>query len=371
MAGKYQICKRCIMDTTDPNINFDDKGVCNHCRRYDSIMSQRVPKDEEAKKKVEKIVKEIKDKGVGKKFDCIVGISGGVDSSYVLYKVKELGLKPLAVHLDNGWNSRIATRNIQRLLRALGIELYTYVIDWEEFKDLQKAYIKASVIDIEALTDHAIKSALYKTANNKGIKYIITGTNVKTEGMMGGSGWGHNKSDYVNILDIHKKYGEKELKTYPVLKLFERIYYQIIKNIQTIELLNYVPYKKTDALKILKEKFKWEDYGNKHGESSFTKFFQNYILPEKFGVDKRRPHLSALINAKEISRNKALEEMKKPLYPESELKIDKEYVIRKLDMTKEEFEKYMKAPRTSHYDFKTADKRLKFIRRIYKKLFNR
>ncbi len=245
--------------------------------------------------------------------------------------------------------------------------MHTYVIDWEEFKDLQLAYLKASVLDIEALTDHAIKAALYKIANGHGIKYIITGINVATEGIIP-SAWGHYKNDYVNIKDIHKKFGTMALKTFPILTLSKRIYYQLIKNIQMVEILNYFPYKKKEAQQLLTKKFGWEEYGGKHRESTFTHFFQSYILPRKFGFDKRRAHLSTLICANEISRKEALKEMQKPIYSEEELQHEKDYVIRKFGITNKEFEELMNLPIKSHYDYKSNEKFLRGLRRIYSKI---
>ena len=365
---KYQICKRCIMDTSDSRIEFDERGVCNHCKKYDEKIARSVFRGMAGKGKLKQIVKEIKEIGRGKKYDCIVGLSGGADSSYLIHLAKEIGLRPLAVHLDNGWDTKTATRNISRLLKKLNVDLYTYVIDWEEFKDFQLAYFKASVIDIEALTDHAIKATLYKVANEKNIKYILTGTNVLTEGMMG-SDWTHNKSDYKNILDIHKKFGNIEHKTFPILKFWERVYYQGIKGIKTVEILNYVPYDKSMIKKMLCEKYGWEDYGRKHGESLFTRFYQDYILPKKFNADKRKPHFSALINAGQMTRRKALSRIKKPLFNSNELMIDKDYIIKKWGLTENEFEEIMNRPIKNHKDYKTSDKFIRIAGKIYNTLF--
>jgi N-acetyl sugar amidotransferase len=358
------------MDSTDPLIKFDEGGVCNHCRNYDEKIKNRVLKGKQGKKEIRNIVKKIKQSGKNKKYNCIVGISGGVDSTYVVYLVKNLGLKPLAIHLDNGWNSKTANINIRKILKKLDVDLYTYVINWEEFKDLQLSYLKASVIDIEALTDHAIKAVLYKLANKNNIKYIITGTNLSSEGIMPRS-WAHNKGDYKNIIDIHKKFGKIKLKTFPILTFLERVYYQIIKGIETIEILNYTNYDKEKAKKLLIKKFGWEDYGRKHGESVFTKFYQEYILPKKFNVDKRKAHLSALICSGTITRKEALKEMKKPLYKKEELENEKNYVLRKLGLTEKEFKKLMKLPIKSHHKYKSNDKFLRFIRKVYLKISGR
>ncbi len=365
----YQICKRCIMDSSTP-IKFDENGICNYCHEYDEKIKARVLKGEAGRKKIEDIIAEIKEKGKNKKYDCIVGVSGGVDSTYLAYLAKKWGLKPLAVHLDNGWNTKKATQNIARFLKKLNIDLYTYVIDWEEFKDLQLSFFKASVLDIEVVTDQAIKAALYQTAGKFNIKYILSGVNLVTEGIMPRQ-WGHYKGDYINLLDIHKSFGNVKLKTYPILTLSQRFYYQIVKNIKMIEVLNYVDYNREEAKAIIIKELGWEDYKHKHHESMFTRFFQAYILPKKFKIDKRRPHLSALICAGEITREEAIKEMENPPYSEEEMKIDKEYIIKKLGLTEEEFDNIMALPPKKHSDYKSGLKLLSFSRSIYKNLMNR
>lgn len=369
MIQNYQICKRCIMDTSTP-IEFDENGVCNYCHEYDEKIKNRVLKGELGRKKIKEIINNIKQKGKNQEYDCIVGVSGGVDSTYLAYLAKKWGLKPLAVHLDNGWNTKKATQNISRVLKKLNIDLFTYIIDWEEFKDLQLSFLKASVIDIEVVTDQAIKAALYKTADRYNIKYILSGVNLVTEGVMPRQ-WGHYKGDYINLLAIHKQFGSVKLKTYPILTISDRFYYQIIKNIQTIEILNYFPYNREKAKKLITNKLGWEDYKYKHHESMFTRFFQTYILPRKFNIDKRRPHLSAFINASLITREQALKEMEAPPYPEDEMAKDKEYIIKKLGLTEDEFDNLMALPPKKHSDYKSGIKLLSFSRSLYKNLFNR
>lgn len=361
---EYKICTRCIMDISDPNIYFDENGICNNCKDYQEKIKKRVLTGKEAEIKIQEIVNEIKEKGRNNKYDCAIGISGGTDSSYVLYLAKKLGLRPLAVHLDNGWNSKTATMNINRVIKKLDIDLYTYVLDWEEFKDLQLAYLKASVIDIEAITDHAIKATVYKAADENGIKYILSGINFVTEGIIP-KAWGHYKNDYINILDIHKNFSTKELKTFPILTLAKRFYYQILRKMKVIEILNYTNYNKKEAQKLLKEEFGWEDYGGKHRESTFTHFYQSYILPRKFKIDKRRAHLSSLILAGEISRDEALKEIEKPIYTEEELSKEKEYVTRKLGISDKEFEELMNLPIKSHHDYKSNERFLRNMRKLY------
>jgi N-acetyl sugar amidotransferase len=361
------VCSNCIMDSSDDMIEFDENGVCCHCNNYYRKMKLKTYSGKEGREKLNHIVKEIKECGANKEYNCIVGLSGGVDSSYTLYLTKKLGLNPLVVHLDNGWNTKTASKNISKLLKKLDLDLYTYVIDWEEFKDLQLSFLKASVIDVEAVTDHAIKATLFKTANKRGIKHIITGDNVMTEGIMPKS-WGHNKSDYFNIKDIQKRFGKKKLKTYPILTLPERFYYQIIKGIRTIDILNYVDFNKKEVKEFIKKEFGWEDYGKKHGESTFTHFYQSYILPLKFNVDIRKAHLSALICAGQISREKALNMIDKEHYSDEDKRIEKDYVVKNLGLTEKEFDDIMKLPIKSHSHYKSNDKLHRKLRNLYLKL---
>jgi N-acetyl sugar amidotransferase len=363
MAREYQICSRCILDTTDPNIEFDEKGVCNHCRGYEKIAQRRVFKGVEGEKKFEELVKKIKEDGKGLKYDCIIGLSGGVDSTYVAYITKKAGLKPLAVHLDNGWDSELAVKNVENILKKLNIDLFTYVLDWDEFRDLQVAYFKASVIDIEVLTDHAITATLYDIANERGIKYILSGSNTVTEAIMPPS-WSYHKNDLVNLKAIHKQFGTVKLKRFPILGIFRKTYFQLIKGIKSIPILNYVEYVKKDAKQVIARELGWKDYGGKHYESIFTRFYQAYILPRKFNADKRKAHLSTLICSGQITREEALKGMQEELYPAEMLKQDKEYVLKKLGFSEEDFEKIMNLPVRDHGYYKSSLKRLNFLRDV-------
>lgn len=366
-----KICTKCIMDTSDKDITFDENGICSNCRSYEQKIKERVFTGKEGKQRLQYFVDKIKEEGKDKKYDCIIGLSGGVDSSYLAYyAVKNLGLRPLAVHMDNGWNTQTATRNINKIVRKLGIDLYTYVIDWEEFKDFQLSYLKAGVIDIEALTDHAIKAVLYKKANEENIKYILSGVNLVTEGILP-LGWRYNKGDARNITSIHNLFGEKKLKTFPLLPIRERIYYQMIKKIREIEVLNYIDYNKNEVKKLIMEELGWGDYGVKHGESFFTRFYQNYILPKKFGIDKRKAHLSTLICSGQINREEALAELQKPPMDSFQMEQDKEYVLKKFDLSEEEFDKIMKSPIKSHYDYPNSDKLFKSLRKVYLKFLRK
>ncbi len=353
MTGKYQICNRCVMDTTDPDIRFDEKGICNHCRQYDKLVKRFVFDGEEGKEKLRQIVDEIKKSGKGKEYDCIIGVSGGVDSSFVAYKVKELGLRPLAVHLDNGWDSELAVKNIELFLRKLDIDLYTHVIDWEEFKDLQLAFLYASTPDSEIPSDHAINAILHEIAQEKRVKYIIYGCNIRTESHLP-KAWSQGHLDWKYIENIQKKFGHLPLTTFPHTDYVTLHWYMATQT--TINILNYLEYSKKEAMKILENELGWKYYGGKHYESIYTRFYQGYILPIKFGYDKRRMHLSSLICSGEITRSEAIEELKNVPYPSELQQQDKEYVIKKFGISEGEFERIMNLPKKTYPDY--SDKSL-------------
>ena len=347
----YQQCSISVMDTiADPDITFDNNGICNYYYEYQQKEKDYVLKGKEGETKLKEIVTSIKASGNGKKYDCITGISGGVDSTYVCLLAKRLGLRTLVVHFDNGWNSELATANIRNIIEKLGFDLYTLVVDWNEFKDLQLAYLKASVVDIEALTDHAILGTLYKLAAEQNIKFILSGSNVVTEATLPKS-WIFNKADDINIKAIHKKFGTIQLKTYPFYGLKEKKLYGGIKGIETLNLLNYIEYNKKEVKEVIQNELGWRDYGGKHYESVFTRFYQGYILPVKFGIDKRKAHLSDLIFSKQISKEEALEELKKPIIEVKQLQEDYDFVLKKLNLSQEEFENILKLPRNEHSDF--------------------
>ena len=349
----YQQCAISVMDTiADPNISFDEKGICNYYYEYQQKEEWFVPKKDEAATKLAQTIQDIKNAGAGKKYDCITGISGGVDSTYLCMKAKELGLRPLIVHFDNGWNSELAVKNIEQIIAKLGFDLFTLVVDWNEFKDLQLAYLKASVVDIEALTDHAIAGTLYKIAAENNIRYILSGYNIVTEGVLP-SYWVFNKSDNANIKDIHKKYGTRPLKTYPLFGLKERKYFAGVKKIETVNLLNYMPYNKAAVKQIIASELGWRDYGGKHYESVFTRFYQGYILPVKFSIDKRKAHLSNLIFSGQLSKQQVLDELSTPIIDDKQLQEDYEYVLKKLNLSQQDFENILQEPRREHTDFAT------------------
>lgn len=366
---EYQICIRCIMDTTDPDIVFDKNGICNHCKQYD--IDRDIFLNKTGSEELNKLIMTIKEDGKGKEYDCVIGVSGGVDSTFVAYKVKELGLTPLAVHLDNGWNSELAVSNIEKVLKKLNIDLYTHVIDWEEFKDLQLSFLKASVANCEIPTDHAIPALLFSIASKKNIKYIILGSNIVTEGILPPS-WGYDCTDLRHIKGIYKKFGKRRhLKTYPTISLLDYAYYIFAKKMKKVRILNYINYNKNEAMELLTSKLGWKYYGGKHYESIFTRFFQGYYLPEKFGFDKRRAHLSTLICSRQIIREEALQEMCKDPYPPGQLKEDREYVIKKFGLTEEEWENIMSLPIKSFKDYPSnywLSTKLRLFVRLAKKL---
>ncbi len=363
---RYQICTRCVMDTTDPEITFDKNGVCNHCTNALVGLKKTVFIDDKEKKlKLNTEIKKIKLAGKGKKYNCIVGLSGGVDSSYLAFMVKHLGLKPLAIHLDNGWNSELAVQNIENIVNKLGIDLDTYVVDWDEIKDLQRAYLRASVVDFEVISDNAIVIAINKLMKKYKIKYFISGYNIETESIMPDNWFYTPKFDGLNIRHIHKLFGDGvELKDYPLLSFLGYIYYRFFKATQISNLLNLVNYNKEAAKKVLENELDWRDYGGKHYESIVTKFYQAYILPKKFNIDKRKAHLSSLICSQQITRTQALAELHEPLYnSKSEMQNDKEYFIKKMGFSEKEFDEIMKEDRKEHFDYKSYNK---FINKLKK-----
>lgn len=348
----YQQCIKTVMDNiADPNITFDEHGVSNYYYEYFEKEKKHVKKGAEGIDFYNKKIAQIKKDGQHKKYDCIVGLSGGVDSSYLAYLAKKEGLRPLIVHFDNGWNSELAVKNIENIVSILGFDLFTYVINWEEFRDLQLAYLKASVIDIEAITDHAIVATLYKLAAKHNINYFISGYNIVTEAILPNA-WVFSKQDSENIKDIHQKFGTIPLKTFPFLTMAKKRYYSIASKVESVTLLNYIDYNKDKVKELLKKELNWKDYGGKHYESVWTRFYQGYILPEKFKVDKRKAHLSTLICSGQVSREQALAELQRPIYDAEQLSIDMDFVLKKLGLSANEFEQIMKIPPRPHADFK-------------------
>lgn len=345
----YKQCAISVMDNiADPNIRFDEKGICNYYYEYLEAEKKFVLKGDEGKKKVDETVSLLKNNGRGKKYDCILGVSGGVDSTYLALTAKKLGLRVLCVHFDNGWNSELAVQNIENIVTNCGFDLYTYVINWEEFRDIQLSYFKAGVIDIEAVTDICIFLSLEKICTKYKLNYVLSGTNVVTEQTLP---YAWVNKDPANLLNIHKKFGTVPLKSFPTISRWKKNLTDFKKGYESISLLNYIDYNKKKAKQEIIRELGWKDYGGKHYESVFTRFYQGYILPEKFKVDKRKAHLSNLIFSGQITREEALAELTKPIYPAEQLTIDKPFVLKKLGFTDESFATYLQAPVHNHSEF--------------------
>lgn len=346
---RLRICTKTVMDTTDPDITFDAEGVCNYWHEWQAFAAG-LPSDDARRAKLEAEVARIKGAGRGKPYDCVLGLSGGVDSSYLAYLAKELGLRPLVVHFDNGWNSELAVSNIEQLVSRLGYDLETFVMDWDEFRDLQRSYFKASVVDLEVPTDHMILGALYRIASKRGIRFILSGTNYATEWLLP-KAWHYRKFDLANLKAIHMAFGTRPLRKLPALGIWQHAYYSHFRRIETAALLDLVPYNKAEAKALLMNELGWRDYGGKHYESVFTRFYQGYVLPTKFGFDKRKAHLSTLILSGQMTREEALRELQQPTYDEGLQRQDKAYVAKKLGFSPDEFDEVLSLPNRTHEEF--------------------
>jgi N-acetyl sugar amidotransferase len=348
----YQICSKTVLDTIgDPDITFDESGVCNYYYLFKERLKVRVPEGKEAKEKLDNLVNKIKEDGKGAKYDCVIGVSGGVDSTYTAWLVKKMGLRPLAIHLDNGWNSELAVKNIENILDKLEIDLYTEVLDWEMFKDLQLSFLKASTPDGEIPTDHSILSIFYQISNKFNIKYVIGGMNFRIEGMLPPT-WARGHLDWKYIRSVQKLFGTESLKKFPHLSIFSFLYYNLIKRIRVISFINYIDFNKDIATKLIEEELDWKNYGGKHHESIYTRFYQSYILPKKFNIDKRKAHLFCqIVSTGDINREQALEILKQPPANPELMEEDREYVIKKLGIKEREFEEIMNLPVKSINDY--------------------
>ncbi len=342
---KPRKCKRCLMDETAKDIKFTEEG-CNYCEKFLENLEKPQKKLDLS---LEELVNKVKEDGKGKPCDCIVGISGGIDSSYTLVKVKELGLNPLVVHMDNGWDSELAANNIKNLVYGLGVDLYTHVIDWDEYRNLMQAFFDVDVIDIELLYDNAMLAVCYQQANKYGLKYILVGTNTSTEGMKIPENWNWFKWDKKNIKNLAKR-NRVKLKTFPAIGTLDKVYYEFIKGVKWISFLDYLPrYNKFEALDILRNNFSYKPYPYKHYESIFTRFYQGFILPVKFGVDKRKHHLSTLILSGQLSKEEALKLLKEIPYPsEEDLIEDIEYFLKKMGWSKYDLINHLERPEKTH-----------------------
>lgn len=366
----YQQCVRCVMDTTDLEIVFNDEGYCNHCIEFLDKRAKYKYQGKESDDILENIVEEMKIAGKGKQYDCIIGISGGSDSSYAAYIAKQKGLRILTVHLDNGWNSEESVQNIKNITRKLEVDYESYVLDWEEFKDIQLAFLKASVPEAETPTDIALVGALHYYARKYNVKYIISGGNISTEGILPAS-WHYNAKDMKYFNYIQKKFGQKKMRKFPTFGYEKEIYYKLIKKTKIIYLLNYVSYIKEDTTEFLKENLDWKVLGGKHHESKYTSFIQSYYLFEKFKIDYRRATFSSQICSGDLKRNAALEQLKNNPYDLAKIEDDKRYIAKKLQITLDEFEEILNLPPKWYWDYPNSKNKLQFIYDTYRKIYKK
>lgn len=346
------------MDTSDSKIKFNENGVCDHCIDFYDNVKPKWKTDEKGSFELQSIVEKIKIKGKKNDFDCLLGLSGGVDSSYMLHlMVKKYGLRPLVFHVDGGWNSELAVHNIQVLVDALNLDLYTEVINWNEMKDFQLACFKAGIPHLDIPQDHAFVATLYKFAEKYNIKYILNGGNVSTECVRNPMEWLYYGTDMFQINDILKKYGTIKMESYPFSSIFRhKIYLRYFKNVQVVKPLNFGPYIKDEALKLLEVEYGWKPYPQKHFESRFTKFYEGYWLPQRFGFDTRRVQYSSLILTEQMTRTDALERLKKPAYNPETIEDEFNYIAKKIGISIDELKKYLYMPKKYYWDYRNIDK---------------
>ena len=342
-----KVCSRCVMDDTVKGISFDQNGECTFCKIHDDL-ELKFPLNKETPQRLQALVHQIKRDGKGKQYDCILGVSGGRDSTYTLYNAVKLGLRPLAVHFDNGWNSEIAVQNIKNTTKILGVDLHTHVADWEEFKDLQRSFLFASVPDAEVPTDWVIFSVLFDEASRYDVKYIVHGHSFRTEGTTPIT-WTYMDGRYIQ--DVQKKFGKLKLKSFPNMSLSRYVYYSVLKKIKQIRILYYIPYNEKEVFRIIENELGWKNYGDKHHESKYTAFFQAYILTRKFNIDKRKLHYSAKVRNGQLTRDEALEIIKKDPYTGGMEALD--YCLKKLDLSYEDFDKIMNDKPKSFRDYRS------------------
>ncbi len=368
---KYQICTKTIMDTSDPNIIFNEKGESDYYTNYINIIKPNWHTDEKGHTELMRIAEKIKKDGNKRDFDCIIGLSGGLDSSYAAHIAKEvMGLRPLIFHVDAGWNTDKAVANIERLVNGLELDLYTEVINWEEMKDLQVAFLKSQIADQDLPQDYAFFSALYKFAHKNKIKYVLTGSNYSTECCREPEEWGGFPGiDTTLVKDIHSKFGKRSLKTFPLVDILNyKIYYKYILGMQVFKPLNLVPFIKSDVETFLFKKYGWESFQHKHHESRFTRFYEDYWLPKKFGYQKRRAHFSSLILTGQMTRDEALKRVSKPELSDEFLKKEFEYVADKLDLTKIELQNLFEGKNKTFKDYRSKIKIINFGAKVMQKL---
>ena len=365
---KYQICSNCVMDTSDTRIKFDTIGICDHCLDFYKNVEPNWDTNEKGKKDLQKIIEKIKEAGKGKDFDCLLGLSGGVDSSYMLHLiVKEFGLRPLVFHVDGGWNSEVAVHNIQMLVEKLGLDLYTEVINWEEMRKLQLAFFKSGVPHIDIPQDMAFIATLYNFAYKYNIKYILNGGNISTECVRNPMEFLYYGTDLSQLNDIRTKFGAIDLPTYPISSVLRhKFYLKYIRGINVVKVLNYRPYIKEKALETLEKEYGWKAYPQKHFESRFTKFFEGYWLPERFGFDTRRVQYSSLILTKQMSREDALKKLEKSSYDPATIEDEFKYISTKLQITNDELKSYFTMPKKFYWDYKNQESIFKIGAKVLK-----
>lgn len=370
MNGSESICTNCVMDTTDSAITFDARGVCDHCNTFYSQVQPNWDTGETGKVELARMVDAIRASGKGKDFDCIIGMSGGIDSSYLVYAAKEvMGLRPLVFHVDAGWNSQIAVNNIERLVDGLGLDLFTEVIDWEEMKDLQRAFLRSGVSHIDTPQDHSFFATMYKFATQHGVKHILTGANYSTECIRNPLEWMYFQSDARQIRDIHRRFGEMPLRNFPLTSiLWHKVWLPYMRGIKVLRPLNSMPYIKTEARQLLMDRFGWQPYPQKHFESRFTRFYESYWLFERFGYDVRKVQFSSLIVTGQMTRGEALAELEKLPYDPATIGQEIEFVANKLDITVDELMRYMALPKKTYQDYRNQEEIYRLGARVMRAL---
>jgi len=350
----YQICNNCIMDTSDSLISFDESGRCEYCDNYYNNILPNWHTDERGEREILAQVERIKEDGKNRDFDCLIGLSGGVDSSYLVYLAKEkFGLRPLLYHVDAGWNSQEAVNNIEKLVDGMGLDLYTEVVNWPEMRDLQLAFFRAGVPHLDTPQDHAFFAGLYNFAARNNVKYILTGANYSTECVREPLEWHYHASDLRQLRDIHRRFGTRPLKSFPLAGILKfKLFYRFVKGVRVVKPLNCIPYFKEAAMQELVDRFGWQRYPHKHYESRFTRFYEGFWLRKKFGYDKRRAHFSSLILTGQLSREEALEKIAQQPYSDEQVRQDFEYIATKLGIEVSELQAMLDGPNHTYRDYR-------------------
>ncbi len=354
---QYQICTNCVMDTSDSQISFDENGVCDHCRGFKEHVEPNWHPNENGERMFAKVVEKIKQDGRGREFDCILGMSGGLDSSFLLHKaVKDFGLRPLVFHVDGGWNTDIAVSNIQALIEGLDLDLYTEVINWEEMRDFQLAFFKSGLPHIDIPQDHAFVATLYNFADKHKIKYILNGGNISTECVRNPLEWAYYGTDMRHLRDIRRRFSTNKMQTYPFSSVLRhKFYLRYVRGVQVVKPLDWLPYTKELARTTLADNYGWKPYPQKHFESRFTRFFEGYWLPERFGFDTRRVQFSSLILTGQMQREDALDQLSRPAYDPDTINHEFDYIAKKLGISSAELRGYFDMPRKTYKDYSNQE----------------